>query len=132
MASESMAWYGGRRDEKNVPRTTEDRRGHRRPLRPLRPYTEELGQLQRICDVFAGESSVFDACQDIKGNVETFQSYIEDTISTFMNEQTSNLEDVVISVCKSMDEDFVVTGNEQVKYKHCKKWDSPKGGIFHD
>ena len=133
MASESMAWYGGRRDEKNVPRTTEDRRGHRRPLRPLRPYTEELGQLQRICDVFAGESSVFDACQDIKGNVETFQSYIEDTINTFMNEQTSHLEDVVISVCKAMNDDnFVAKGYEKVTYKQCKKLDIPGRGMFYD
>ena len=133
MASDSMARYGVRRDAKNVPRTSDDLRGHRRPFRPLRPFTEELGQLQRICDVFADESSVFNACENIKGNVETFQSYIENTINTFMNEETSHLEDVVISVCKAMnDDDFVAKGYEKVTNKHCKKLDIPRRGMFYD
>ena len=132
MASESMA------RAPSLWRSSDDLR---RPLRPLRPlngftgFTEELGQLQKICEVFSDNRSVFDACQDIKGNVETFQINIEETTKTFMDEQMSILEDVIISVCKAMnDDDFVTTDNEKVKYKHCKKLDIPKRplqGIFY-
>ena len=105
------------------------------PLRPLRPFMEELGQLQRVCDVFADESSVAKACQNIKGNVETFQSKYEEDAKTFMNEQTSNLEDVLISVCKAMnDADYKATGYEKMKNKQCKKLVIPKryGGILYN
>ena len=48
-----------------------------------------------------------------------------------MNEQTSNLEDVVLSVCKAMnDADFVATGNEKVTNKDCKILDSQKGTFY--
>ena len=134
MASESMA------RAPSLWRSSEDLR---RPLRPWRPvngftgFTEELGQLQRVCDVFADESSVAKACQNIKGNVETFQSKIEEDAKTFMNEQTSNLEDVVISVCKAMnDADFKATVYEKIKNEDCKKLVNPKRdpkrGIFYD
>ena len=89
-----------------------------RGVRPLRPFTEEFGQFQRICDVFAHERSVFDACEEIKGNVETFKINIEETTKTFIDEQTSILEDVIISICKAMNADeFVATDNTNFKNK---------------
>ena len=126
MASESMA----RHTYRTPWRSAEDQR---RPLRPLRPlkglagFTEELGQLQRACDVFADESSVAKQCKNIKDNVETFQSKAEENAKAFINEQMANLEDVVISVCKAMnDADFKETGYGKIKNKECKRLVIPK------
>ena len=94
-----------------------------RGVRTLRPFTEEFDPFQRICDVFADERSVFDARKEIKGNVKTFQINVEETTKTFMDEQTSILEDVIISVCEAMNtDDFVATGNARVKNKHRRNW----------
>ena len=129
MASESMA-----RGYDTPWRSAEDQRRPLRQLRPLKGFTEELNQLQRVCDVFADESSVAKQCKNIKDNVETFQSKANEEGKAFMNEQMANLEDVVISVCKAMnDADFVATGNDQkIQYKDCKKLVIPRryGGIL--
>lgn len=140
MVSESMAraGYKAPRPGYKAPRLESMVRLGRRPLwpfyplRPLRPLAEELSSLQRTCDVFSDESSVFNVCEDIKGNVETFQINMEETAKSFMNEQTSILEDVVASVCKAIDDDFDAAGNDQVKNKHCNKMDSRRGGMFND
>ena len=94
-----------------------------RGVRTLRPFTEEFDQFQRICDVFADERSVFDARKEINGNVQTFQINVEETTKTFMDEQTSILEDVITSVCEAMNADnFIATGNAKVKNKHRRIW----------
>merc|ERR1712113_1074706 len=62
-------------------------------------------QFKRICRLFADESSVFNACEDIKENVETFMNEKKEDTKTFMEEQKGNLEDVVRGVCENMNDD---------------------------
>lgn len=84
-------------------------------------------QFKRICDLFADESSVFDACEDIKENVETFMDDKKESTKTFMEEQKGNLEDVVRSVCENMnDEDTTTTCDGKIKTNICKKLSSNK------
>ena len=79
-------------------------------------------QLKRICRLFADESSVFDACEDIKENVETFMNDKKDDTKTFMEEQKANLEDVVKSVCESMsEENSTTTCDGKIKANICRK-----------
>ena len=79
-------------------------------------------QFKRICKYFEDESSVFDACEDIKENVETFINEKKEDTKTFMEEQKGNLEDVVRSVCENMNDDnSTATCDGRMKANICRK-----------
>ena len=79
-------------------------------------------QFKRICKYFEDESSVFDACEDIKENVETFMNEKKEDTKTFMEEQKGNLEDVVRTVCENMNDDnSTTTCDGRMKANICRK-----------
>ena len=79
-------------------------------------------QFKRICKYFEDESSVFDACEDVKENVETFMNEKKEDTKTFMEEQKGNLEDVVRSVCENMNDDnSTATCDGRMKANICRK-----------
>ena len=84
-------------------------------------------QFKRICSLFADESTVFDACEDIKENVEAFMDEKKESTKTFMEEQKANLEDVVRSACENLNDDNSTSSCDgKIKANICNKLSNKK------
>ena len=80
----------------------------------------EKRQVEKWCNSFEDNASVFTACSQLTENVESYMEQTKNDAKTYMEQQKAILEDVVKTACSNLNEDEeAMTCNGNIKANIC-------------